>query len=602
MRKSLIVVALGLAALGLTVAPSPHDSPAAAGVDSFEYDSWNVDYRIGLDDRGQALAKITETVSPVFPDFDQNRGIVRGIPIDYQGTSTDPRDFSVTDADGNPVPFAVQQQEGFKVVLVGNNRYVHGKQTYVISYTLSDVVLAPEDGGADEFYWDLADFERQQRIKDFNATITFSPELAPALNGNTRCYAGAPRSTEECELSGTGTEADPLRISALPLEPRNGVTVAIGLEPGAVTQPPRRLPNFALDWLPLIVGAAGTASGIVGAIAVSRMKRQRRTARGTIIAQYDVPPYLPPLIAGPIVGKRVSSPAAAEIVHLAVNGTLRLEDGAPGTWMKQPEHVIRVMDPARVADSLDYRTLATLVPGAVPGAARVVPRESTRFASEMQSLITAGDAEATARGYFERVRAKAATVFGIVSLTVAIGTVVFAIAALQARGVSPALLAFPVAIAGIWLGIWALVKHRVHTPFGAENREYLEGVRLFISVAEADRLRMLQSPQGAERRTVDGIEVIHLYERLLPYAMLFGLERQWAKALEVRYSTQPGYVPYWYPGLTSRGLTNIHGSLSSYTGALTSSVSYTASSTGGSMGGGGGFAGGGGGGGFSGGR
>ncbi|MEB0303354.1 hypothetical protein, partial [Mucilaginibacter sp. 5C4] len=37
------------------------------------------------------------------------------------------------------------------------------------------------------------------------------------------------------------------------------------------------------------------------------------------------------------------------------------------------------------------------------------------------------------------------------------------------------------------------------TAAGAELRDYLEGVRLYIGVAETDRLRVLQSPQGALR-------------------------------------------------------------------------------------------------------
>ncbi|WP_153006521.1 hypothetical protein [Leucobacter sp. G161] len=125
-------------------------------------------------------------------------------------------------------------------------------------------------------------------------------------------------------------------------------------------------------------------------------------------------------------------------------------------------------------------------------------------------------------------------------------------------------------------------------------------MRLFITVAEEDRITMLQSFSGAERSEADGGAVIHLYERLLPYAMLFNLEKEWAKVLEVRYSAEPAYVPYWYPGIAMHGFANLSTSLSRYTDSVTNAVSYTSSSAGGSTGGG--FAGGGGGGGFSGGR
>jgi len=94
--------------------------------------------------------------------------------------------------------------------------------------------------------------------------------------------------------------------------------------------------------------------------------------------------------------------------------------------------------------------------------------------------------------------------------------------------------------------------------------------------------------------------VVHLYERLLPYAMLFGLEKQWGRVLETRYQEAGMIAPIWYPSLAANGIADLGGSLSRFTSQLSSSASYSSSSSGGSSGGG--SSGGGGGGGFSGGR
>lgn len=65
--------------------------------------------------------------------------------------------------------------------------------------------------------------------------------------------------------------------------------------------------------------------------------------------------------------------------------------------------------------------------------------------------------------------------------------------------------------------------------------DHLWGVRDYIAWAEADRLAFLQSPSGALIREADGIRMLHLYERLLPYAVLFGFEKEWMREIGIRY-------------------------------------------------------------------
>ncbi|PRI12236.1 DUF2207 domain-containing protein [Leucobacter massiliensis] len=576
-------------------------APAAADVSDFSYESWDVDYRIGTDAEGRAVAQVTETLTARFPDFDQNRGIVRGLPIDYEGASTDPRDFSVTDGDGDPVPFEIEREDGFVAVLTGDDRYVHGVQSYRIEYTLSDVVLARDDGTADEFNWDLVDFEHLQPIGSFSARIAFSPDLAERLNGAQRCYAGPAGTDAECEITADGGV---FSVEHGPLAPREGVTVAIGLEPGSVTQPPQRVPNPVFDVVPYgVAGAAVLASG-AGIVAVGAMQRRRRTGRGTVIAQYEVPDSLPPLAAAPLVGAEDRA-VPAQILHLAVNGAIRIEDGEPerGLFGSKPGRpVLRLVDSERVEDPLDRRALdAIFGANAAAGATAEVPEEDEKFAERMSELGEEGKREAAERGYFTRERNRTALVLGLIGLGI---TAVLAVLV----GFGLALRGSPAVYVGLGLGVVALVlslmsvsRHRVFTPLGAEQREHLEGVKLFIEVAEAERMRMLQSYRGAERRTDGSVDVIHLYERLLPYAALFGLEREWSKVLEVRYAEEPGMTPTWLTGATGfAAAAGVGSTISSFTSSLDSAVSYTSSSSGGSTGGG--FAGGGGGGGFSGGR
>src|SRR5690606_7928452 len=137
------------------------------------------------------------------------------------------------------------------------------------------------------------------------------------------------------------------------------------------------------------------------------------------------------------------------------------------------------------------------------------------------------------------------------------------------------ILAVIVAVTAV--GITAFVAfstHTVLTPSGAERYEHLLGVQEFIRVAEADRLKMLQSYQGAERRSDGTVDVVHLYEKLLPYAMLLGQEKSWTQVLETTYSAEssrPGWID------VAAGV-SISTRLSHYSTAMSSAATYSPSS------------------------
>lgn len=96
---------------------------------------------------------------------------------------------------------------------------------------------------------------------------------------------------------------------------------------------------------------------------------------------------------------------------------------------------------------------------------------------------------------------------------------------------------------------------RRYPPESALVREQLAGLNGYITLAEADRLRFLQSPSGALRTasgvtaaglaagipaTVDPeyafeLDRLILNERLLPYAILFGHSKEWIAELNISY-------------------------------------------------------------------
>ncbi len=89
------------------------------------------------------------------------------------------------------------------------------------------------------------------------------------------------------------------------------------------------------------------------------------------------------------------------------------------------------------------------------------------------------------------------------------------------------------------------------TQEGRRINDELDGLKLYMTMAEADRLKVLQAPDTAERLPAlagpDGTdkgEIAKLHERLLPYAVLFGILPQWSEVVKHAYE-EAEYAPAW---------------------------------------------------------
>lgn len=69
--------------------------------------------------------------------------------------------------------------------------------------------------------------------------------------------------------------------------------------------------------------------------------------------------------------------------------------------------------------------------------------------------------------------------------------------------------------------------------------DHLWGMRDYIALAEQQRFAMLQSPEGVDRMRVGELDQLRVYERLLPFAVLFNLEKQWMSELDLRVRDLP---------------------------------------------------------------
>ncbi|MFG6503138.1 DUF2207 domain-containing protein [Microbacterium sp. P05] len=579
---------------------------ASADTDDFTFDSFHADMSLTRAADGHAEVAITETIVARFPDEDQNRGIVRAIPDDADGVPLHTEILSVTRGDGSDLPYEVDEGGGFIQVATGDDSYVRGVQTYVISYTQRDSIRAYADTGADEFYRDINGTGWQQPFGEVSATIVVDPSLTDALTGDVSCYQGAEGSTDTCtvdERGGPG-EARMFYPEAYDLAAEENVSVAIGFEagtfvPGEVVRSP--LETFAAATAPVwTVGSiAAMLASIAAAVAgfVARRRSGDAAGRGLIIAEYDPPKEVTVAQAAHLVGRGAAA-VPATIVDLAVRGNLRIVTRGDDTVTL--EYVAASDDPQR-QKALD----AIFEFAAEPGGRVWLGGDTQQVASRLAAYSAGAASDLRAAGLTRKRSQKVSVItllVVIVAFFVAVASLVFAGFSHTASLLS--IVAIPVVVIAGAASVFSWRQRDRVTDAGAPVRDHLIGLREYLELAEADRIQMLQSPDGAER-TPDG--VVELYEKLLPYAVIWGIEREWAEVLETRVHETRREID-WYTGangftstafaaalISTRSATNPTAAASSAAWASSGGSSFS----GGSMGGGfsgGGMGGGGGGG------
>ena len=581
MKNSLAIAALALAGV-LAVA-----APASADVQDFEFASFDATYTLGLDEDGRSQLTTVETIVAVFPDIDQNHGIVRALVNDFDGHPVDIEIDSVTNGDGEPLDYETDSEDEFTLVTIADEDFVHGEQTYVLSYTQHNVTRAFADTRADEFYWDTNGTGSAQPFGSVTATVVMEDGLADSVQ-SVAAYWGAENAVNgiDPQQNGNGDYV----FSVDDLGPGENLTFAIGFAPGTFV--PRDSSFFGAPW-PLLSLLGGIGSLVVAGVAavLRRTRLADAPGRGTIIAEY-LPPKNASLPLSALISGTVGKSTPAHIVKLAVAGNLRILE-LPGR--KASYQLEFLSEDGADADDLEFLH-ALFGKELTPGEDRSLEKVDDKAAKRITALQARVAKDSVASGHRRRIPAGiVGSLFAASFLVAAVG-VVFAIISLAQSYAGPVPIFFLVlSIAGIVV-TFAFAARSPLDAAGVELRDYLKGLKLYISLAEADRLRYLQSPEGAEKTPIDAddtAQLVTLNERLLPYAILFGEEKEWTKQLG-RYYEDLGQEPGWYAGSTAFNAGVFVGSISALTSSA--STSYTgSSSSGGSTGGG--FSGGGGGGG-----
>lgn len=582
MVKKWLYLALAASFLPLLLPTSAH-----AGVNDFAITNFEIEYQLSKDAEGHSLLKTTETITTEFPRIDQNHGIERAIPQKYDGHGTNLQIQSVTDQNGQDRHYDTRQDENGNLVvrIADMSVYVHGTQTYKLTYTQKDVTRFFADTNSDEFYWDTNGVDWRVPINNLHIKLTIDRSLAAAVKSSA-CYVGKSGSTTKCDLK---TAGDSYEVSQQNLAVGENVTLALGFNANTFAAYQKTLvEQLIFIWGILQAVLTVCVLGVVALIA----KRFAHTISRSRELQPIVPEYLPPQNVSMIVAAKISktlkgSIMTAQLLDLAVRRYIRLYEQSEKKWYKSSEYEIEIIQDIKPLLAEEQEFLRDMF-GHSPLVGERLNLKNLRNNIQYYSRTADDDkniSNLVRKTYNLRAEDKSTKSWlrRLSLIALAVGII----------SLSPAVVILSAVAFGLSFAAYRL------TDKGLALRRYIEGLKMYIEVAEVDRLKMLQSPDGAQKVSqvtngnTEPSQLVNLYEKVLPYAVLLGKEKDWSKQLG-QYYEQSSTQPDWYAGQGAFNAAMFSASMS----GLSQAASYTSSSSSSSGGsGGGGSSGGGGGGG-----
>lgn len=603
------------------------------------------DSRVTIEKNG--LLTVIETISVVVEGKQIKRGIYRDFPTKYTNKASRYMrvGFTLLEVQRNeqPEPFHTEQiSNGVRIYIGDKNTFLeHGSHTYTIIYRTDRQIGFFFD--YDELYWNVTGNDWAFPIDKATATIVLPPGASVLQQS---LYTGRQGSTQS---NGEVTARLGNQISfqtTIPLAPKEGFTVAVAWPKGIVKEPD--IKDKAYFFFRDNMTAAAGVGGLIILLfyySIAWAGVGKDPDSGAIIPRFEPPEGFTPAAARFVMQMGFDNKAfSSAVVNLAVKNHLTINDdnstftlkrtgtknqkplsrgekkivnklfsGSNSIKLKQANHkkISKAVSALNKSVQADFETMhfkrnsIYLLPGLVITLLIILAifltanqKEAAGFMTIWLSLWSGGcyllflnayNAWRIALSSGSRIADKGAAIFSTLFAMPFLAGLLFGMFSLSTATSFGAVLALMTVLVVNFL-FYHLLK--APTLQGRKIMDQLEGLKLYLTVAEKDRLNLLNPPEKTPE----------LFERFLPWALALDVEQQWSEQfsdLLERAGKDGSYSPTWYHSnrpFTSRALASTLGSslASSISSSSTAPGSSSGSGGGGSSGGGGGGGGGGG--------
>ena len=471
---------------------------------------------------------------------------------------------SVQDEYGNSFQYDTSGTDTISIKIGDPDKTITGEQIYIITYTVKGALTYFSDH--DELYWNATGNEWHIPIAASSAIIHL-PENIPSEKIKASCYSGYTGSTEQnCTVAVKGTTVT--INSTKSLQSSQGLTIVVGFPKGIVSIVE---PTEVKAFFSTLLGKITIVSLIIGSIVWYLLLplwlpirwwmkgRDPKDSTGPVQAWFDLPKTvagrpLTPAETGTVIDENAGiEEISALIVNLAQRGYLKIVEKEKNDY----EFV-------KTEDFNDEQLMGfeKAFLNSIFAGKEVLRLKEARIADDVQKIQNMLYDQLVTEGYFPENPQKVRNRYAILT-------------------------ALAVPTFNFFLLVSAAIFGRImprKTLAGVEATHVAKSLRNFLTSQE----RQLEFQAKNQM----------MFEKLLPFAIAFGVEKIWADRFQDITLQPPAWFVSSQPGVFNsqsftRGLGSSMSAFKSAATPVSSSTGHSSGFSGGSSGGGGGGGGGG---------
>jgi len=551
-------------------------------------DYWYIkDFQSEIVVNKDASLDITERIVADCGTAQDKHGIFRVLPLKYKTTDEvfplPIEVISVTDFNNNKHEYKITKDKETLTIKIGSaNLLVQGVNNYIIKYRVKNAIRTGSTE-FDELYWNLSGNFWDIEIDNFAAQLVFPTEINKS-NAEIYYYVGA-LDSNQLDTKNYFWLADNVVKFIYPktMKTGDGVTASVTFPKGIIT--PAVLTAAEMGEQSPAMKALGNAVMLLLPLLTFFISYRLWRKYGddpkfnkTIIPEFEIPENLSPIEMGGIMksGGFDNKFITSSMINLAVLGYLKIEELVKEIIFIKTKNYMLIRSDKEVGADL-HKSEALLLERLFAGGKTEVLLSSlkNKFYLEIPKISKSLNDDLRSRDLVSKGIGFMVPMLVFGAILMILGF--FMMSAFLSVGIG-------VSSGGLIILIFGFLMPK-RSLAGTELNWRIKGFELYMDTAEKYRERFNEKE--------------NIMEKLLPYAILFGMTKEWLKKMKDIYGD--AYMTQHQPAfLVSAGVLSSFDSFASSLNDITTNISSHVSSSpsgshgGGSSGGGGGGGGGGG--------
>lgn len=482
-----------------------------------EREDWVIDsFHSDIQIHENGNVDIKETIVADFTN-EAHRGIERVLPYEYENGYNAHIYFNeAINEKGESWNMDTFKENGWLYIQMKtqDDSQIQEPATFILSYRAENVIIN------DEFFWNINGTDWVTPAKKVTATVKL-PKKLNSEDINLKCITGKYGETNyDCKWEQEPDGQTILFSANSPLKIHEGLSIVIGMPKGLVS-PPTLLKkiswfvreSWGLFLIPLTLMVAITLWFKHG--------RDDQSVSNTIMPHYKPPDGLLPSETGTIIDEKLDPrDITATIIDFAIKGYIKIHE-------TEEDFKLELLKPYQTSKEYERIILGGIFLTNKTGEKVKISHLKNTFYVHLEKIQKSIMDQLITDGYFPHnpntIRNIYLSVGGLIAFL---------------SFYTPAFASMDILIGTFVSGLIVMILAPTmarKTKKGTETYYQLKGLYEYINTAEKDRIKFQEDANI-------------FFEKLLPYAMAFGLAKKWANAFNGILKEPPGWYRGYGPG------------------------------------------------------